>query len=42
MFIFKLHPYIGEIDMVMLVYEKDGVIKRVKAPASVKVERPDL
>ena len=42
MFPFELHPHIGEIRTFILVYEKVGVVKRVKAPARVKVELPDL
>ena len=42
MFQFELHPYIGEIRTDILVYEKGGVIKHIKAPARVKVEPPDL
>ena len=42
MFQFELHPHIGEIRMEILVYEKDGVIKHIKAPARVKVELLDL
>ena len=42
MFQFELHPHIGEIRTDILVYEKGGVIKNIKAPARVKVELPDL
>ena len=42
MFPFELHPPIGEIRTDILVYEKGGVIKHIKAPARVKVEFPDL
>ena len=35
-------PHIGEIGTVMLVYEQDWVIQHTKAPASVKIELPDL
>ena len=42
MFQFELHPHIGEIRTDILVYEKVGVIKHIKAPARVKVELPDL
>ena len=38
----KVPWYIGEIRTHMLVYEKGGVIKHIKAPARVKVELPDL
>ena len=37
-----MHPHIGEIRTFILVYEKGGVKKRLKAPARVKVELPDL
>ena len=39
---FELHPHIGEILTDILVYEKGGVIKYIKAPARVKVDLPDL
>ena len=42
MFQFELHPNIDEIHTDILVYEKGGVIKHIKAPARVKVELPDL
>ena len=42
MFQFELYPPIGEIRTDILVYEKGGVIKHIKAPARVKVEFPDL
>ena len=42
MFQFELHPHIGEINTDILVSEKGGVIKHIKAPARVKVELPDL
>ena len=38
----ELHPHIGEIRTKMLVFEKGGVIKHIKAPARVKGELPDL
>ena len=38
MFQFELHPYTGEIRTKILVYEKVGVIKHVKAPAINKVD----
>ena len=37
MFQFELHPHIGEIRTDILVYEKGGVIKHIKAPPRVKV-----
>ena len=42
MFQFELHPHTGEIRLEILVYEKGGVIKYVKAPAINKVEILDL
>ena len=42
MFLFKLHPHIGEIRADILVYEKGGVIKHIKAQARVKVELLDM
>ena len=33
MFQFELHPHAGEIRTETLVYEKNGVIKHVEAPA---------
>ena len=42
MFQFELHPHTGEIRTEILVYEKGGVIKHVKAPAINKVELPHL
>ena len=42
MFKFKFHPPIDEICTEMLLYEKGGVIKHIKAPARVKAELPDL
>ena len=36
MFQFESYPHIGEIRMDILVYEKGGVIKHIKAPARVK------
>ena len=42
MFQFELHPQTGEIRTEILVYEKGGVIKHVKAPAIKKVELLDL
>ena len=42
MFQFELHPPLGEIRTDILVYEKGGVIKHIKAPEKVKVELPDL
>ena len=41
-FQFELHPHICEVRMEILVHEKDGVIKYIKAPAGVKVELSDL
>ena len=38
MFHFELHPHIPEIRKEILVYEKGGVIKHIKAPAIVRVE----
>ena len=37
-----MHPHIGVIRTDILVYEKGGVIKLIKAPARVKVELPNL
>ena len=42
MFQFELHPHTGEIRTEILVYEKGGVIKHVKAPAVNKVDLIDL
>ena len=42
MFQFELHPHTGEIRTEILVYEKGGVIKHVKAPAINIVELLDL
>ena len=42
MFQFELHPHTGEIRTEILVYEKGGVIKHVKAPAINKVDLFDL
>ena len=42
MFQFELHPHTGEIRTEILVCEKGGVIKHVKAPAINKVELLDL
>ena len=42
MFQFELHPHTGEIRMDIMVYEKGGVIKHVKAPALNKVDFLDL
>ena len=42
MFQFELYPHTGEIRAKILVYEKGGVIKHVKAPAINKVELLDL
>ena len=39
---FELHPHTGEIRTEILVYEKGGVIKHVKAPAINKVDLLDL
>ena len=39
MFQFELHPHIGEICTDILVYEKGGVIKYVKAPAGANSEK---
>ena len=39
---FELHPHIGEISTEILVYEKGGGKKNVKAPVRVKVELPHL
>ena len=41
MFQFELHLHISEIRTNILVYEKGGVMKYIKAPARVKVEFPD-
>ena len=38
----ELQPNIGEVHTDILVYEKGGVIKHIKAPTRVKVELPDL
>ena len=40
MFQFELHPHIGKIRTEILVYEKGGVIKHIKA--RVKVQLPYL
>ena len=37
-----MHQHIGEICTEMLVYEKGGVIKHVKGPASAKFKLPKL
>ena len=42
MFQFELHPHTGEIRTEILVCEKGGVMKHVKAPAIKKVELLDL
>ena len=42
MFQFELHPHVGEFRTDMLVYNKGGLIKHIKAPAKVKFELPDL
>ena len=42
MFQFELHPHTDEIRTEILVYEKGGVIKHVKAPAINQVELLDL
>ena len=42
MFQFELHPHTGEIRMEILVSEKCGVIKHVKAPAINKVDLLEL
>ena len=42
MFPFELHQHVGEICTEILVYEKVGVKKQIKAPARVKVGLPDL
>ena len=42
MFQFELYPHAGEIRTKMLVYEKGGVIKHVKASAINKVDLLDL
>ena len=42
MFQFELHPHIGDIRTDILVYEKGGVTKHIKAPLIVKVEVPNL
>ena len=41
-FQFELHPHTGEIRTEILVYEKGGVIKHLKASAINKVELLDL
>ena len=41
MFQFELHTHIGDIRTYILVYEKGGVIKHIKAPAIIKVELTD-
>ena len=41
MFHFEFHPHTGEIRTKILVYEKGGVIKHVKAPAINKVDLLD-
>ena len=41
-FQFELHPHIGEIRTKILVYDKGGVIKHIKAPARVNAELPGL
>ena len=40
MFQYELHPHLGEIGTDILVYDKGGAIKHIKAPA--RVELPDL
>ena len=42
MFQLELHLPIGEIRTDILVYEKGGVIKHLKARVRVKVEFPDM
>ena len=42
MYQIELHPHIGKICMDLLVYEKGGVIKHIKAQPRFKVELPDL
>ena len=42
MFQFELQPHTGEIRTEILVYEKGGVIKHVKAPAINKIDLLDL
>ena len=42
LFQFELHPHIDKIRTEILVHEKGGAIKHIKAPARVKVELPDL
>ena len=42
MFQFELRPHIGKIRTDILVYEQGWVIKYIKTPSRVKVERPDL
>ena len=42
MFQFELHSHTGEIRLEILVYDKGGVIKHVKATAINKVEVLDL
>ena len=42
MFQFELHQHTGKIRKEVVVYEKGGVIKHVKAPAINKVELLDL
>ena len=42
MFQFVLPLHIGQIRTAMLVYEKGGVLKHIKAPARVIAELPDL
>ena len=42
MFQFEFHPHTGEIRTKILMYERGGVIKHVKAPAINKVEFLDL
>ena len=42
MFQFELHPHLGEIRTKILVYEKGGLIKHVKAAAINKLDLLDL
>ena len=39
---FELHLHLDEIRTEILVYEKGGLLKHIKAPARVKVELHDL
>ena len=38
----ELHPHIGEICTDILVYEKGGVIKHIKAPARIELPHDDV